>query len=146
MNIKDIEKLIKILKESDVNEITIEEEGVKIQLKRDILYKRNIEVSNSCNNSDPGKAVSEKIDIPTVETKFIRAKMPGTFYRAPSPDSPVYVKEGSIVNEDTVVCIIEAMKIFNEIKAGISGKIKKILINDGESVEYDQAIFEIENN
>ena len=146
MNIKDIEKLIKILKESDVNEITIEEEGVKIQIKRDISYKENIRVLNSCNTLKPDKITSEKIDTPMEETEFIRAKMPGTFYRAPSPDSPVYVKEGVIINEDTVVCIIEAMKIFNEVKAGICGKIKKILVNDGDSVEYDQALFEIENN
>ena len=143
MNIKDIEKLIKMLEGTNVKEISLEQEGFKITLLRDVKTNQVLEtnvvqvVAKENTASETKGEVKKNVD-------YIKASMPGTFYRKPSPDAEPYVNEGDIVKENTVVCIIEAMKIFNEIKAGKKGKILRILVNDGESIEYDQPLFEIE--
>ena len=143
MKIKEIKKLIEVLKDTDVNEITIEEEGIKIQVKRQTQTVVNV-TENIPASANKVQAAAKQPQPVKEEAEYIRAKMPGTFYKAASPDSEAYVKEGDAINEDSIVCIIEAMKIFNEIKSGVSGKIKKILVKDGEGVEYDQPLFEIE--
>jgi len=88
----------------------------------------------------PAKAAAEE------EDRYLKVVSPmvGTFYWAPSPDSPPYVTMGATVNEDTVVCLIEAMKVFNEIKAGVSGKIAKICLKNEQSVEFGQVLFLVE--
>ena len=143
MKIDDIEKIIQMLKDSDISELTIEQEGVKFSLKRERLVSGEVlpRPAEVLNQTGP---TPQAVEVPVSNNRFIKAKMPGTFYSTPSPESPDYVKVGDTINDDTVVCIIEAMKIFNEIKAEISGKIVKILIKSGESLEYDQPMFEIE--
>lgn len=74
----------------------------------------------------------------------ITSPMVGTFYPAPTPDEPAFVKKGDSVTESTVVCIVEAMKVMNEVKAGVKGVVKKVLVNEGEAVEFGTALFEIE--
>ena len=82
--------------------------------------------------------------LPAANTKEITSPIVGTFYRAPAPDQLPFKEVGDPVNPDDVVCLIEAMKVMNEIKAGVSGKIKKILLENGNSVEYGQALFLVE--
>ncbi|MCK4643287.1 acetyl-CoA carboxylase biotin carboxyl carrier protein [bacterium] len=143
MKIDDIEKIIQMLKDSDISELTIEQEGVKFSLKRDLVIHGEVLPRPAEVLIQSGPA-SQVVEAPVSNARFIKAKMPGTFYSTPSPESPDYVKVGDTINDDTVVCIIEAMKIFNEIKAEMSGKIVKVLVESGESLEYDQPIFEIE--
>ncbi len=140
MKIDEIKKIIKMLENSDVKEMEFEENGAKIKIVRDVVSKNS--VTTVIENSSVNKTTEPETK--KNDSVFIKSNMPGTFYRKPSPDSPAYVKEGDVINEDTVVCIIEAMKIFNEIKAGISGKIIKILAKDGEGVEFGQPLFEME--
>ena len=83
---------------------------------------------------------------PVVEGPEVKSPMIGTFYRKPSPDADSYVEVGSVVEPDTVVCIIEAMKVMNEIKAEVKGTIAEVLVEDGKPVEYGQALFRIEPN
>ena len=141
MKIDEIKKLIQMLKNSDIKEIEFEENGTKIKLIRDIASKDIVTTVIERPTANSKKIIVEE---EKKEAFFIKSSMPGTFYRKPSPDSPNYVKEGDIINESSIVCIIEAMKIFNEIKSGINGKIVKILAKDGEGIEYDQPLFEIE--
>lgn len=140
MKIDEIKKIIKMLENSDVKEMEFEENGAKIKIVRDVVSKNS--VTTVIENSSVNKTTEPETK--KNDSVFIKSNMPGTFYRKPSPDSPDYVKAGDVINEDTVVCIIEAMKIFNEIKAGISGKIIKILAKDGEGVEFGQPLFEME--
>lgn len=94
-----------------------------------------------------GKEASATEEAPVVEEETgerVVSPIVGTFYRSPSPDSPAFVKEGDHVSEDSVVCIVEAMKMMNELKAGVSGKVKKILVVNGESVTAGQSLFIIE--
>ena len=80
---------------------------------------------------------------PEAEADYFRSPMVGTFYRKPDPESPPFVDAGDGVSDDSVLCVIEAMKVFNEIKAEFSGKILEVLVQDGEAVEYDQPLFRI---
>ena len=140
MKIDEIKKIIQMLKNSDVKEIEFEDNGTKIKLVREV--KKKNEVITIVENED--KIIAHPQKTLKKDSIYIKSSMPGTFYAKPSPKDPPYVKEGDIVNENSVVCIIEAMKIFNEIKAGVSGKIVKILVKDGEGVEYNQNLFELE--
>ncbi len=163
MNIKDIEKIIQMLEGTDINEIVIEHEGVKLQLKRGL--QKEISIIQASSNAStvptpvvlPSQAVDTKLinpTIPSVETtdqkppadeyEEIAAPMVGTFYRAPSPESDPYVKIGDMVDKDDVVCIIETMKVMNEIQAETQGKIVKILIEKGKPVEFGQPLFLLE--
>lgn len=146
MRYKDIEKLIKILENSIVSEIEI----------TDVLG-RKIKISKSINSTySPPRAVPKapvvqetKIEKPEpVETEknFVAIKSPivGTFYMAPAPDTPPYVNIGDIVKPGQVVCIIEAMKLMNEIESDIAGKIIKILVKNEDPIEYNQKLFLVE--
>lgn len=153
MNVKDIEKIIKMLDGTDISEISIEHEGVKLMLKRG--FNKEISIIQSP-SMQPGQAPvimsSSAVPGATAITQTsekeeyieITAPMVGTFYRAPSPESGSYVKVGDIVDKDTVVCIIETMKVMNEIQAEQQGKIVKILLENSNSVEYGQAMFLLE--
>lgn len=80
---------------------------------------------------------------PAANERVIRSPMVGTFYTAPDPESSPFVKVGDVVNKDSVVCLVEAMKVFNEIKAELDGRITKILVTNGQAVEYDQPLFAV---
>jgi acetyl-CoA carboxylase biotin carboxyl carrier protein len=87
-----------------------------------------------------------KEEAPKAEVKYIEVKSPmvGTFYRSSSPDKPVYVKVGDTINPESVVCLIEAMKLFNDVKAEVSGRIVKVMVEDASPVEYEQVLFLVE--
>ena len=94
----------------------------------------------------PATSAAAPAAAPVAEGPEVKSPMIGTFYRKPSPDADSYVEVGSVVEPDTVVCIIEAMKVMNEIKAEVKGTIAEVLVEDGKPVEYGQALFRIEPN
>ena len=139
MDFEQIKKIIKIAEESDVSGLTVEKDGFKVEVKRDKGQYHAVHVA-------PQHQVAHKVEVPAVKKDedegllAITSPMVGTFYRSPSPDSPAYVEIGSSVEKGKVVCIIEAMKLFNEIESEVSGKIVKILVENGKSVEFGQKL------
>ncbi len=152
MKLKEIQNLIKFVAKSGASEVSLEMENVKITVKT--------------SNDSPKVVVQEPIVIPqqpqvtstppvfpTIDTpdavpaddnsNYITIKSPiiGTFYRKPSPDKPSFVEVGDTISEGTVLCVIEAMKLFNDIESEVSGKIVKILVDDTSPVEFDQPLF-----
>jgi acetyl-CoA carboxylase biotin carboxyl carrier protein len=150
MDLAYLKKLVKIVERSGVDEIEIEEEGLRVRIAR-----------SSQHNSVPGAAIaqatpvqaapppSQPADAPSAqppEVKYHEIKSPivGTFYRAPAPDADPYVEVGQIVQPKTVLCIIEAMKLMNEIESDAAGRVVKILVENAQPVEYNQTLFLIE--
>ena len=154
MKLKEIQNLIKFVAKSGASEVSLEMEDVKITVKT---------------NTDPPKVVmQDPIVVPQQQitppiqpatiseapppsstdenSKFITIKSPiiGTFYRKPSPDKAPFVEIGDMISEGTVICVIEAMKLFNDIESEFSGKIVKILVDDSSPVEFDQPLFLID--
>lgn len=150
---KVIRQLVKLMTENDLTELNLEDEGQKIQLRRDsphsavqIAPMAQAPAQPQVPTTPPAPAVEPSTTeeaAAQMEGQFIRSPMVGSFYAASSPDAEPFVKVGDKVNVDDVVCIIEAMKVFNEIKAETSGTIAEILVENGESVEFDQPIFRI---
>ena len=157
MNFKQIQQLIKFVSKTDVAEVNIENNNFKINIK-----------GNSKSNSEPVTQIIQQAPTvtPTIQSvqhepvqksestsnmetnsdnyHTIKSPIIGTFYRKPSPDKDVFVNVGDTVGEGDVLCVIEAMKLFNEIESDVSGKIVKILVEDASPVEFDQPLFLIE--
>jgi acetyl-CoA carboxylase biotin carboxyl carrier protein len=146
MNLELIEKLIQLLENSSLNQLEVEQEGFRVSLQKQptgqvvsALYP-----PASASSAPAAPAAEAAGAALAAETgKAIEAPMVGTFYRAPAPDAPPYVEVGSAIGEDTVVCILEAMKVMNEIKAGVRGTIEKIMVENGQPVEYGQPLFTV---
>ena len=143
MDIRKIKKLIHMLEQSDLNEIEVSqgEESVRISKgnSNDISTSIfNTDQSQAATNQDPIESNTEIIG------NIIKSPIVGTFYRKPSPEKPPFVNVGDAVSEGDVVCIVEAMKMMNEIKSEYSGKIISILPSDGQPVEFDQTLIIIE--
>lgn len=155
-----LKKLIKLLDSSNLAELEIEEQGSKIRLSKPrpkitgMMAPSNMQMMpmTSSSSEDTSLSVEKKSDAKPAEapksenTYEVRSPMVGTFYRAPSPDADSYVQVGSNVGEGSVLCIIEAMKLMNEIESEVTGKIVKILVENGQPVEYNQPLFLIEKN
>ncbi len=158
MDLKDIQNLIKFVAKSGANEVKLEMEDFKITIKTGegktettILQQAPLGIPQiplpvapaavaavpSAEDPSAEKAATEET------SKYIEITSPiiGTFYRKPSPDKPVFVEVGDSIHAETVVCMVEAMKLFNEIEAEVSGKIVKVLIEDGTPVEFGQPLF-----
>ena len=157
MNLKDIKGIIDLMKKNAVSEFEMEEGDFKIKLKRapGKLHKGEVGVAQEGPATDtapvvapavPAPATSAPVPEPVDEGLEVKSPMIGTLYRRPSPDSDPFVEVGTAVEPDTVVCIIEAMKVMNEIKAEVKGMIAEVLVEDGKPVEYGQALFRIEPN
>ena len=159
MDIKEIQNLIKFVSKSGVEEVKIEREDFKITIKT----KKNIpqqivveELPNKINiptqvtvpvSQDIAQENIPDVDISKTEDSnhvMIKSPIIGTFYRKPSPDKPAFVEVGQNIVEGDVLCVIEAMKLFNEIESEVSGKIVKILVDDQSPVEFDQPLFLID--
>ncbi len=153
MNIKEIQDLIKFVAKSGVNEVEIEQKDFKIIIKSLTEPKEQIFVQAAAPVAAapapvaaiPAAAPAPAASAPVVEedSKYITVKSPmiGTFYRSAGPDKDAFVKVGDTIGLGDTVCIIEAMKLFNEIEAELSGKIVKVLVDDATPVEYDQPLF-----
>lgn len=141
MNIKEISELIKIIDETKINEINLESDGIKISIKKGAA---NLEKDKNPDIKDL-EGVQKELNFSAVKNIItINSPMIGTFYAAPSPDAAPFVKTGDVVEEGQVLCIIEAMKLMNEVHSETKGKIANILVKNGETVEYGQPLFEIE--
>ena len=150
MDIKQIQDLIRFVSKSGVNEVSIEQEDFKITIKTN-------QVSAGVNAAPAAQVVTAApapvaaVPVTAVEpaadtSKYVIVKSPmiGTFYRSASPDKPLFANVGDEIEPGTVLCIIEAMKLFNEIESEISGRIVKILVDNASPVEYDQPLFLVE--
>ncbi|EGQ1600163.1 acetyl-CoA carboxylase biotin carboxyl carrier protein [Staphylococcus pseudintermedius] len=152
MNFKEIKELINILDNSNLTEISIEDKGTTINLKKEKeIVTQQISAPQQMVaptvTAEPVQVNAASVDTPTTEAdaslKTITAPMVGTFYKSPSPEESAYVQIGDQVTPDTTVCILEAMKLFNEIQAELAGEIVEILVEDGQMVEYGQALFKV---
>ncbi|MEW6067517.1 MAG: acetyl-CoA carboxylase biotin carboxyl carrier protein [Nitrospirota bacterium] len=142
MELDDLKGLIELLKETDITELQLEKDGTRIKIKRDKLLSS---VSMPVHKS---KVYEEKIAGETEDEvqRLITVTSPivGTFYRSPSPESPPFVEVGKSVSKGQVLCIVEAMKLMNEIESEANGIIVKILVENGQPVEYGEPLFLIE--
>ncbi len=160
MDIKQIQELVKLINKTNIGEITIEEEGIKITVKQKKDPVQHIIANGgSMGNFAPAQqlplapAAATPPMAPAApptpkEDNFLTIKSPmiGTFYRQSGPGKPIFASVGDEVTVGKVVCIIEAMKLFNEIESEVAGKIVKVLVEDASPVEYDQPLFLVEPN
>jgi len=166
MDIKEIQELIRFVSKSGVSEVEIESKGFKLTIKTP-PYKRNgqpeVQLVQAVQSAVPSPqpvtvaapvaapqpaaqapAAAPKAADESANYEEIKSPMIGTFYRSPSPEKPPFVSVGEEVKKGDVLCVIEAMKLFNEIEAEVSGRIVKVLVDDSSPVEYDQPLFLIE--
>ena len=154
MNLKEIQNLIKFVAKSGASEVKLEMDDVKITIRtgsvgnKTQVQQMTLPMSTSQTQIPQPTAAAEAVaatntEISTDDSKYITIKSPiiGTFYRRPSPDKPIFAEVGQTIAEGDVLCIIEAMKLFNEIESEVSGKIVKVLVDDATPVEFDQPLF-----
>ena len=158
MDLKEIQNLIKFVAKSGASEVKLEMDDVKITIKtgseesRETTYVQQIPMGGMPQQASmpAQQAAPQTSETPAVapaaaaeDSKYVTIKSPiiGTFYRKPSPDKDPFVEVGTSVKEGDVLCVIEAMKLFNEIESEVSGKIVKVLVDDSSPVEFDQPLF-----
>ncbi|MBI4358044.1 MAG: acetyl-CoA carboxylase biotin carboxyl carrier protein [Candidatus Omnitrophica bacterium] len=147
MTIKELKEMINLMQEHGLTELEIEKNGFKIRLKKGptgtIVQEDLSSLSRVSRGEKPLQVAGAQ---PTEEAgvTLIRSPMVGTFYVAPAPDAEPYVSRGKEVNAGDVLCIIEAMKLMNEIKTEVSGRVTDILVENGQPVEFDQPLFKIQ--
>jgi len=162
MDFKQIQELIKMINKSNIGELTVEQKDFRLTIKQkedQVTHVMSAPVhtppvytaapQSAAGTPQPAASTSatekpKAVDTPAGNLITIKSPMIGTFYRRPSPDKPNLVEEGSDVAPGKVVCIIEAMKLFNEIESEVKGKIVKVLVEDASPVEYDQPLFLVE--
>jgi acetyl-CoA carboxylase biotin carboxyl carrier protein len=156
MDIKQIQELVKLVNKSNIGELSIEKEGFKITIKQKKEAAQHFaspmiqQAPQPQQMSLPSVAPEKTSDTKTAEASksenylTIKSPMIGTFYRQAGPGKPIFVSVGDEVETGQVVCIIEAMKLFNEIESEVSGKIVKVLVEDASPVEFDQPLFLVE--
>lgn len=166
LKVQELREIIRLIDDSSINEFTYETNGTKVKIKKDqhkpmkpiteqivetqtvsqpSVAKVEEETETAIENTAKVEQSTEKSTNKEYDHEII-SPMVGTFYQAPSPESEPYVKVGSEVNEKTIVCIVEAMKLFNEIEAEVNGTIVEILVEDGELVEYGQPLFRVKTS
>ena len=146
MNIKEIKEMINLMNENNLMELEVEKDGMRIRLKKTssgtemiqgpIMTERQRVAAEAL-----ARAAAEPAETSGVKTVEIKAPMVGTFYRAPSPEAPSFVEAGQTIEVGQVICIIEAMKLMNEIQSEFSGRIARILVENSQPVEYGQTLF-----
>jgi acetyl-CoA carboxylase biotin carboxyl carrier protein len=149
MNIKEIKEMINLMNENGLAELEVEKDDMRIRLKKtptgfeSMELPLNYAASPAASGARP-QAVLPQEEKPAIKTVEIKSPMVGTFYRAPNPEAPPYVEIGQVIEPGQVICIIEAMKLMNEIKSEIRGKILEILVDNAEPVEFGQSLFLID--
>jgi acetyl-CoA carboxylase biotin carboxyl carrier protein len=157
MDFKQIQELIKMINKSNIGEVTIEEKGFKLTIRQKeeqaqqvfaapvhtpALAPQPLPPASTAAQQAPASSEKPRASEPSTDNLVtIKSPMIGTFYRSASPGKPVFVEVGDDVAPGKVVCIIEAMKLFNEIESEVKGKIVKVLVEDASPVEYDQPLF-----
>ena len=156
MDLKEIQNLIKFVAKSGASEVKLEMDDIKITIRTGTEGKEPTYIQQYPMGGQMQQQMPQQQQAPAPETpastagkpadddsKFIIVKSPiiGTFYRKPSPDKPVFIEVGDTIKEGDVLCVIEAMKLFNEIESEVSGRIVKVLVEDSSPVEFDQPLF-----
>lgn len=150
MNLKEIKELINLMNENNLNELEIEREGTRIRIKKSPSGKfeavtEEPSAPRVVHAIKPDQEyVPRKKETPEENLVAIKAPMVGTFYRSPSPEAKPYVEIGQAIDVGQVVCIIEAMKLMNEIKSEVKGKIVEVLVENANPIEYGQPLFMVE--
>ncbi len=157
MNIKDLREIVKLMKDNKINELEYEEDQVKIKLKRGNgvrpLRETSIvqqvpmampqQVAAPAPAAAPAVAAAPAAEVDDPSIEIVKSPMVGSYYSAPAPNAAQFIKIGQEVNVDDTLCIVEAMKLMNEIKCEIRGTIVDILVSNGQAVEFDQPMFKI---
>ena len=147
MKAKELQELLDFIAKSGLNKVNIETEEFKISVQRDPNTKTVFSAAAPAAPAAPAAAVPAapaSAEASAASHKALKAPMIGTFYRSSGPESPAFVQVGDMVEKGQVICIIEAMKLFNEIEAEESGRVVKALVDNATPVEYDQPLFLIE--
>jgi acetyl-CoA carboxylase biotin carboxyl carrier protein len=161
MDFKQIQELIKLINKSNIGEVTVEEKGFRITIKQkeepvqQIITAAPIQAQTVAQAIAPASSAAQPVasagkpkapESASAADNYLTIKSPmiGTFYRSASPEKPAFASVGDEVEPGSVVCIIEAMKLFNEIESEVKGKIVKVLVEDASPVEYDQPLFLVE--
>jgi acetyl-CoA carboxylase biotin carboxyl carrier protein len=157
MDINLLKKLIKVVESSNITEFSVQEGDLKVRISKNsksaqmfapgMNYQMPVgQHTSQVNAAEPASAPADAKKTPDADENLHEIKSPivGTFYRAPAPDADPYIQVGDNISEGSVLCIVEAMKLMNEIESDISGKIVKILVEDATPVEYNQPLFLIQ--
>ena len=161
MKPKEIQKLIEIVEKSDIQELEVSRWGKRVRISKSTAVSvakssaDSVAISSAPPPIQPLPAITAPAPVATIETPApakaadqnvfeVKSPMVGTLYRAPAPDAAIYVQVGDIVSQNQVLCIIEAMKLMNEIESEVRGRIIEILVENGQPVEYNQVLFKIE--
>ncbi len=142
MELEDLKKLIELLKETDITELQIEKEGTKVRIRREKFFT-SLEMPTQ-KTAPIQSTIIKETEEETQRLITVTSPIVGTFYRSPSPDAPPFVEAGLRVKKGQVLCIIEAMKLMNEIESEADGIIVKALVENGQPVEYGEPLFLIE--
>jgi len=161
IDIRKLKELVRLMVENELSELDLQDQQETVKIRRGAEHQTVVNhqpviyngagapMTGGANHAPPPRASTDSDDGSAGSSTSaddsglipIESPMVGTFYTAPNPDSEAYVSVGSEVSEDTNVCLVEAMKVFNEIKAGVSGRIERILVKSGEAVEFGQPLF-----
>ncbi|MSR88494.1 MAG: acetyl-CoA carboxylase biotin carboxyl carrier protein [Candidatus Margulisbacteria bacterium] len=146
MDLKEIKRLVQLVEEANISHLSIDSDGTKIEIKKELGHAPfPHQYQTHAIHHAPVAPALAPVEAEPVDSNAhltpIKAQMVGTFYGSPSPDAPQYVKVGDRIKEGQVICIIEAMKLFNEIEADQSGVVEKICVSSGNAVEFGQPMF-----
>ncbi len=157
MNLKELKEILQLMADHSLNEIEIEKDGTKIRLKKAGSGRYAVDAGEAMPvmvpmpqasiSAGPSIAVAEAPKaVDAANISQVKSPMVGTFYTAPSPDQPAYAPVGKKVKAGDVLCIVEAMKLMNEIKSEVNGTVTEILVKNGQPVEFDQPLFKIQKD
>ncbi len=141
MEIDDLKELISLLQDTDITEIQLEKDGTKVKIRRQMLVS-SLEMHPAKAPVTVEKTTEAEEDVQRLIT--VTSPIVGTFYRSPSPEAPPFVEAGTKVKKGQVICIIEAMKLMNEIESEVEGVVVRVLVENGQPVEYGEPLFLIE--
>jgi acetyl-CoA carboxylase biotin carboxyl carrier protein len=144
MDTNQIKELIELMVANDLSRLEIQEGETHILLRRGQPVVAMSMAAPLAAPAAPTAPAAAAPAAPASTETYIRSPMVGTYYSAPDPESPTFVNVGDVVQPDTVVCLVEAMKVFNEIKAEMSGRVTKVLVKNAQAVEFDQPLFAVE--
>lgn len=142
MELEDLKNLIELLKDTDITELQIEKEGTKVRIRREKMFPA-MEITSQMKGALQEAVAGEKEE-DTQRLVTVTAPIVGTFYRSPSPEAAHFIEPGLQIKKGEVLCIIEAMKLMNEIESEVDGTVVKVLVENGQPVEYGEPLFLIE--
>lgn len=151
MNVKEIKEIVGLMNENNLSELEIEKEGMRIKIKKGASHTQDAQTASffiereKAQTLEPKGAAQPQTAVIDKNRVEVKSPMVGTFYRAPSPEAPPFVELNQEIEPGQVICIIEAMKLMNEIKSEIKGRILEILVDNAEPIEFGQPLFIVEN-